>query len=85
MEGVIKETIMERRGPSLDVLVNGERVVLAIKWWLSVAKNGGSDEELEAISTSDAHDGTVMDAECDEEEKVSPSSDSSSESSENSM
>ena len=32
MEGVIKETIMERQGPSLDVLVNGERVVLATKW-----------------------------------------------------
>ena len=50
-----------------------------------MAKNGGFDEELEAILTSDAHDGTVIDAECDEEEKVSLSSDSSSESSENSM
>ena len=85
MEGVIKETIMERRGPSLDVLVNGERVVLATKWWWSVAENGGSDDELEPISTSEAHDGPVVDAECDDEEKASVSSDSSSESSENDM
>ena len=44
-----------------------------------------SDEELEAISTSDAHDTTVIDAEYDKEEKFLLSSDSSSESSENSM
>ena len=79
------ETILERRGPSLDVLVNGERVVLATKWWWSVAKNGGSDDELEPISTSEAHDGPVVDAKCDDEEKASVSSDSSSESSENDM
>ena len=49
MEEVTMETIMERRGPSLDDLVNGERVVLATKWWWSVAKNGGSEEISDAM------------------------------------
>jgi hypothetical protein len=86
MEGVIMETIMERRGPSLDVLVNGERVMLATKWWWSVAKIGSSDDEIGKISTSDGPGGAVdEDAECDEEGKTTLSSDSSSESSEDSM
>jgi hypothetical protein len=85
MEGVIMETIMERRGPFLDVLVNGERVVLATKWWWSVAKNGSSDDEIGKISTSDGPGGAVEDAKCDEEGKTTLSSESSSESSEDSM
>ncbi len=76
---------MERRGPSLDVLVSGERVVLATKWWWSVAKNGSSDDEIGKISTSDGPGGAVKDAGCEEEGQDTPSSDSSSESSENSM
>ena len=35
MEAFIKATIVKRRDPSLDVLVNGERVTLATKWWWS--------------------------------------------------
>ena len=85
MEGVIKATIMERRGPSLDVLVNGERVTLATKWWWSGTEIGSSDEELGEISTSDGPGDAVKDAECDEEGKDTLSSDSSSEASENSM
>ncbi len=84
MEEVIETTIMERRGSSLDVLVDGKRVTLVTKWWWSVTRIGGSDEEQEEISTSDA-DGTAMNAECDEGGKVSRSSDSSSESFENSI
>jgi len=85
MEGVIKATIMERRGPSLDVLMNGERVILATKWWWSVTKISSSNEEEEKISTSDAPDGSAIGAECGEEGEVSLSSDTSLESSENSM
>ena len=76
---------MERRGPSLDVLVNGERVTLATKWWWSVTKIGSSDDELGEISTRDGPGGAVEDVECDEEGKATLSSDSSSESSEDSM
>ena len=78
-------TIMERRGPSLDVLVNGERVVLATKGWWSLTKIGTYDDELGKISTSDSPGGAVEDAKCDEEGKSALSSDSSSESSEDSM
>ena len=76
---------MERRGFSLDVLMNGERVTMATKWWWSVTKIGTSDDELGEISTSDGPGGAVEDVECDEEGKATLSSDSSSESSENSM
>ena len=85
MEGVVKATIMKRRGPSLDVLVNGERVTLATKWWWLGTKIGSSDEEFGKISTRDGPGGAVKDAECDEEGQDTFSSDSSSESSENSM
>ena len=85
MEDVLRAIIMERRGSSLDVLVNGERVTLATKWWWSVTKIRTSDDELGEISTSDGPGGAVKDAECDEEGKATLSSDSSSESSENSM
>ena len=85
MEGVIKATIVERRDPSLDVLVNGERVTLATKWWWSRTEIGSYDEELGEISTSDGLGGAVINAECDEEGKDTLSSDSSSEASENSM
>ena len=85
MEDVVKATMMERRGPSLDVLVNGERVTLATKWWWSGTKIGSSDDEFGEISTSDGPGGAVKDAECDEEGKDTLSSDSSSEASENSM
>ena len=85
MEGIIMATIMERRGPSLDVLVNGERVVLATKWWWSVTKIETSDDELVEISTSDGPGHAVEDAKCDEDGKTALSSDSSSESSEDSM
>ena len=85
MEDVVKATMMERRGLSLDVLVNGERVTLATKWWWSGTKIRSSDDEFGEISTSDGPDGAVKDAVCDEEGKYTPSSDSSSESSENSM
>ena len=85
MEGIIMATIMERRGPSLDVLVNDERVVLATKWWWSVTKIGTSDDELGKISPSDGPGHAVEDAECDEEGETALSSDSSSESSEDSM
>ena len=85
MESVMKAIIMERRGPSLDVLVSGERVTLATKWWWSGTEIGSSNEELGEISTSDGPGGAVKDAECDEEGKDTPSSDSSSESSEKSM
>ena len=76
---------MERRGSSLDVLVNGERVTLATKWWWSVTKIGTSDDELAEISTSDGPGHAVEDVKCDEEGKTALSSDSSSESSEDSM
>ena len=76
---------MERRGSSLDVLVNGERVTLATKWWWSGTEIGSSNEEFGEISTSDGPGGAVKDAECDGEGKDTPSSDSSSEASENSM
>ena len=85
MEDVVKATIMERRGPSLGVLVNGERVTLATKWWWSGTEIGSSNEELGEISTSDGPSGAVKDAECDGEGKDTRSSDSSSEASENSM
>ena len=76
---------MERRGPSLDVLVNGERVTLATKWWWSETEIGSSDDEFGEISTSDGPGGAVKDAECDEEGKDTPFSYSSSESSGSSM
>ena len=76
---------MERRGSSLDVLVNGERITLATKWWWSGSEIGSSDEELGEISTSDGPGGAVKDVECDEKGKDTLSSDSSSEASENSM
>ena len=85
MEDVVKATIMERRGPSLDVLVNGERVTLATKWWWSGTKIRSSDDEFGEMSTSDGPGGAVEDAKCDEEGKSALSSDSSSESSEDSM
>ena len=85
MEDVVRAIIMERRGPSLDVLVNGELVMLATKWWWSVTKIESSDDEFVEISTSDGLGGDVEDVECDEEGKAALSSDSSSESSENSM
>ena len=85
MEDVIKDTMIERRGPSLDVLVNGERVTLATKWWWSGTEIGSSDDEFGEISTSDGPGGAVKDTEYDEEGKDAPSSDSSSESSEYSM
>ena len=85
MEDVLRAIIMERRGSSLDVLVNGERVTLATKWWWSGTKIGTSDDELGEISTSDGPGGAVEDAECDKEGQDTPSSDSSPESSENSM
>jgi hypothetical protein len=85
MEDVVRAIIMERRGPSLDVLVNGERVTLATKWWWSRTEIGRSDEELGEISTSDGLGGAVIDTECDEEGKDTLSFDSSSEASENSM
>ena len=56
---------MERRGPSLDVLVNRERITLATKWWWSGTEIGSSDEELGEISTSDGPGGAVKDAECE--------------------
>ena len=70
MEGVVKATIMERRGPSLDVLVNGERVMLATKWWWSGTEIGSSDDEFGEISTSDGPGGAVKDAECDKKGKI---------------
>ena len=85
MKDVVKATMMERRGPSLDVLVNGERVTLATKWWWSGTEIGSSDDEFGEISTSDGPGGAVKDAEFDEEGQDTPSSDSSPESSENSM
>ncbi len=85
MVDVVRAIIMERRGSSLDVLVNGERVTLATKWWWSGTEIGSSDEELGEISTSDGLGGAVIDAECDEEGKDTLSFDSSSEASENSM
>ena len=85
MEDVVKATMIACRGPSLDVLVNGERVTLATKWWWSGTKIGSSDDKFGEISTSDGPGGAVKDAECDEEGQDTPSSDSSSESSENSM
>ena len=85
MKDVAKATIMERRGPSLDVLVNGEHVTLATKWWWSGTKIGSSDDEFAEISTSDGPGGAVKDAECDEEGQDTLSSYSSSESSENSV
>ena len=57
MEGVVKATIMERRGPSLDVLMNGERITLATKWWWSGTKIGSSDDKFGEISTSDGPGG----------------------------
>ena len=85
MEDVLRDIIIERRGSSSDVLVNGERVKLATKWWWSVTKIGTSDDELGEISTSDGPGDAVEDVECDEEGKATLSSDSSSESSEDSM
>jgi hypothetical protein len=85
MEDLVRAIIMERGGPSLDVLVNGERVTLATKWWWSGTKIGSSDDEFAKISTNDGPGGAVEDAKCDEEGKTTLSSDSSSESSEDSM
>ena len=85
MEDVLRDIIMERRGSSLDILVSGERVTLATKWWWSRTKIGSSDDEFGEISTSDGPGGAVKDDECDEEGQDTPSSDSSPESSENSM
>ena len=85
MEDVVKATMMQRIGPSLDVLVNGEHVTLATKWWWSGTKIGSSDEDFREISTSNGPGGAVKDAKCDEERKTTLSSNSSSKSSEDSM
>jgi hypothetical protein len=62
MEDVLRDIIMERQGSSLDVLVNGERVTLATKWWWSGTEIGSSDEELGEISTSDGPGDALKDA-----------------------
>jgi hypothetical protein len=83
--GVVMAVIQVHRTPSLDVQIGGERVVMATRHWWKVAESETSDSEEDLPASAKAlggpEDGITRDSEGSDDE----TSDSSSDSSQNSM